>query len=508
MNKQRSNYVYKLVGQVEKKEKISGKEQYEGTYFFVYLQREKEQEQKEQTNQSPPEKSSEEIEKELQKDALKKGRIWELPSNSWADRIVKGKSSSLLGEYQKYANLFPDGDRNEKFKFSRSASYTIHFPPSLQEYYEKGKGLDLDCNLLKNEEELILSKTIENWIERVKVNPIRGKKDKNKKDNSALFYGAPGTGKTATMKNLCYRADKYPLVEIKGSNLTPTEADQRSEILPLQKFAYTISELEWSLVNDYGFEREENGEVRYILFVDEANQISNNSLIFQPSELKFLKDCLEGINQEERSNNLWVFATNHLHQIEEATYRKGRLSNPLDFSWNWTIFKKYAKEHGIFGEIPLRWSDDNVLKPKDNEQLNKFNDDIFVRDFLGYDADEPNKPHFWDLFIANNPDAKYTPKQQEQENNNNTDLFPKEIEIELGEFLKFFWYVREKYLMDYDGKYNKVSELTVETALEALVRTVDDKLKKIIGELEQSREDGKEQIMGGINDIIKSLANR
>ena len=37
MNKKRSNYVYKLVGQVEKKEKISGKEQYEGTYFFRLL---------------------------------------------------------------------------------------------------------------------------------------------------------------------------------------------------------------------------------------------------------------------------------------------------------------------------------------------------------------------------------------------------------------------------------------------------------------------------------------
>jgi hypothetical protein len=46
------------------------------------------------------------------------------------------------------------------------------------------------------------------------------------------------------MKNLCYRANKYPLVEIKGSNLTPTESDQKAEILPLQKFAYTISELE------------------------------------------------------------------------------------------------------------------------------------------------------------------------------------------------------------------------------------------------------------------------
>jgi hypothetical protein len=46
------------------------------------------------------------------------------------------------------------------------------------------------------------------------------------------------------MRNLCVRADKYPLVVVAGSDLTPTESDQSAEILPLHKFAYTISELE------------------------------------------------------------------------------------------------------------------------------------------------------------------------------------------------------------------------------------------------------------------------
>jgi len=41
-----------------------------------------------------------------------------------------------------------------------------------------------------------------------------------------------------------------------------------------------------------------------MLFVDEANQISNNSGFFQPNQLRFLKDCMEGIDQKEVSNNL------------------------------------------------------------------------------------------------------------------------------------------------------------------------------------------------------------
>jgi hypothetical protein len=86
--------------------------------------------------------------------------------------------------------------------------------------------------------------------------------------------------------------------------LTPTKEDQEAGVLPLKKFCYTISELEWSLVKEFGFEREENGEVRYILFVDEADQISNNALTHDPTKLRFLKDCLEGVNKSARSQNL------------------------------------------------------------------------------------------------------------------------------------------------------------------------------------------------------------
>ena len=106
------------------------------------------------------------------------------------------------------------------------------------------------------------------------------------------------------MQNICVETNRYPLVEIKGSALTPSKDDQDSGLLPLKKFQYTISELEWALVKECGFEREENGEVRYILFVDEADQISNNALTHDPTKLRFLKDCLEGVDASARSSNL------------------------------------------------------------------------------------------------------------------------------------------------------------------------------------------------------------
>ncbi|CAI2198358.1 3024_t:CDS:2, partial [Funneliformis geosporum] len=88
-----------------------------GYYFFIYL----------------PEEEN-------------KKRIWELPINSWADREVSKIRSTLIRKYQEDASIFPDGDRNTNFSFSRSATYTIHFPPSLQEYYEKAQEEEIDSD--------------------------------------------------------------------------------------------------------------------------------------------------------------------------------------------------------------------------------------------------------------------------------------------------------------------------------------------------------------------------
>jgi len=483
-------------------------------YFLIYLLREREETKKAEENRSQTSnKSPEELQAKLEEDAKLKGRIWDLPAHSWADKEVKKIASTLIKKYQEDASIFPDGDRNKNFYFSRSASYNIHFSPSLQEYYEKGKETDQDnCFMLKSKEELILSKTIENWIKRVKINPTRGQIDANKKDNSALFYGAPGTGKTRTIQNICYETDKYPLVEIKGSALTPTKEDQDSKLLPLKKFCYTISEIEWTLAETYGFEREENGEVRYILFVDEADQISNNALTHDPTKLRFLKECLEGVDQSARSNNLWVFATNHLEDVESAVYREGRLSNPLDFSWTWGEFKKYAEQHGIYEQLPKRWQETNFLNPEENKWVKRFNTKLFQKEFLGDDEDDFEKREFWDLFITNNPDAKYIPDDDQEENeeqtSNNNDENEEELQnIEIGEFLEFFWNLYDSGdLMNYDGKFKSPKTPKVEEVLTISFNALLISLNNMKEEIEKMRTEKNDQIKADISDIYKSLA--
>ena len=58
------------------------------------------------------------------------------------------------------------------------------------------------------------------------MNPVRGTPEPNSgKDNNALFYGAPGTGKTSITKRLCLKVNQYPMIEMKGSSLTATVDD-------------------------------------------------------------------------------------------------------------------------------------------------------------------------------------------------------------------------------------------------------------------------------------------
>ncbi|CAI2182455.1 11661_t:CDS:10 [Funneliformis geosporum] len=314
-------------------------------------------------------------------DEEKKKKLEQQQANT-NNKIVKAKTSALIGQYQKLASLFTDGDRNSKFYFSRAATYKIYFPPNLKECYEKGQESKDDIEAERN--------------------PTRGIIDKDSRGNNALFYGTEGTGKTATMKNLCVRANKYPLVEIKGSNLTPTELDQSSEILPLQKFAYTI-------IRECGFEREDNGEVRYILFVDEANQISNNSGFFQPNQLRFLKDCMEGVDKNDRN-----------------------------------------------------------------------------------------------LFIENNPDAQIETEEDEKDEDGNPTGGKVKIDIEIA--------VKRRNIMSYDGSFESIKKETVEkvldTRLSDVIEVINDKLNELIDEVNKSRIEGKEQIMDGIDNIIKNLANR
>ncbi|CAG8602459.1 4923_t:CDS:2 [Paraglomus brasilianum] len=61
------------------------------------------------------------------------------------------------------------------------------------------------------------------------------------------------------------------MIEVKGSTLSPNKLDSDIGIAPLEKFIFTICDIEHTLEDDYGFKREKNGEIRFILFVDEAD---------------------------------------------------------------------------------------------------------------------------------------------------------------------------------------------------------------------------------------------
>jgi len=64
-------------------------------------------------------------------------------------------------EYQTEINLFPDGDKNPNFHFSRTASFHVYFPPSLEEHYKAGKEAgEINCEMLKEKEDLVLSNDI------------------------------------------------------------------------------------------------------------------------------------------------------------------------------------------------------------------------------------------------------------------------------------------------------------------------------------------------------------
>ncbi|CAI2186050.1 16283_t:CDS:2 [Funneliformis geosporum] len=189
--------------------------------------------------------------------------------------------------------------------FDIAAIYEIKFPPSIwSELTEKQKELAKE----KGHSELKLKDEVQDYKfkDKVRSNPVRGELDPNdlsNLDNNALFYGAPRTGKSIMVEKMAYEIDKYPLVVIQGSTLTPKKPDNDIGATLLIKFIYTVSDITHKLVEDFGFERDEkDGEVRYILFLDECDQICTTHLLppkDASSQLTFLKECMGSDSKEE-----------------------------------------------------------------------------------------------------------------------------------------------------------------------------------------------------------------
>ncbi|CAI2187227.1 8989_t:CDS:2 [Funneliformis geosporum] len=248
--------------------------------------------------------------------------------------------------------------------FDVASDYNIHFPPYL-------------WNKLSNEQQKLAKS-------KVVSNPVRGKQDPTtEKDNNALLYGAGGTGKTSIVRKLTYNANRYPLIEIKGPSLTPRKEDYSNGIDPLNKFVFTLCDIENTLEDDYGFRRETNGEIRYILFVDEADNVcSNTALPTEYTRLIFLKSCMEGISKESQSQNLWFITNSDTRKQlneekvvddkgEEKITKKGiQVGEMLEFFWRLFDSKQLANFTGKF---------ENPRKPTTEEIIPTITEAIDIR---------------------------------------------------------------------------------------------------------------------------------
>jgi len=475
-----------------------------GYYFAIYLPeqekrewekyqlaqkqaRKKEQQQREAEEKALLNKQKSEAEQlRKQENIIKKKLHWR------REREVKSWTHNwLLRKKDNFENTLKDlgGEENINI-FSVATDYTIHFPPTVwnelteeQKELAKSKGHN-ELELDEKTKNFRFNELVEEWEMNVTANPVRGEPDPDtEKDNNALFYGTGGTGKTSLVRRLAYNSDLYPLIEIKGSNLTPRKEDYDNGIDPLNKFIFTLCDIENTLQDDYGFEREANGEVRFILFVDEADNVcSNTALSTDYTRLIFLKTCMEGIDKNAQSQNLWIFATNYINLIDKFVYRPGRLSNPLDFSWTLGDFKYYADNANISPQFPSHWNKLDTLNDDDNIWMNKFNTMNFENEFL----------KFWDRFI-HHPDTLKELVEEVEYNEKGEEIITKKG-IQLGEFLEFFWRLFDsKQLHNFTGKFIKPNKPTVNELIPKITEALDVRLKELTEQLKLTNNELMEQ---------------
>ncbi|WNE40171.1 MAG: ATP-dependent zinc metalloprotease FtsH [Mycoplasmataceae bacterium] len=470
---------------------------------------------------------------------------WKLPDYNWADRWLKRNRSSFSTAWQTMSKLLGEEPRY----FDAKAIYKISFPPLLwnelneeQQILAKNNGHG-ELRLRDEVSDYHFNDLIIEWEEKAVQDPIRGEQNANNPaelDNNAIFYGAPRTGKSIMAEKLAYEADIYPLVVIQGSTLTPKKADVDSGVTLLLKFIFTISAITYDLVENYGFERKEDGEAPYILFIDEADQICMNN--FDPpriasSQLTFLKECMGSDNKDEESKNLWIAATNHLDNINEAVYQSGRFSNPLCFSWTLNTFKYYAEQEGIVSQFPKHWTDTNDLNSDDIKHVNRFNKILFDKYFIGKGRDGVinHDKSFWNKFIEHTENQEQLNEIKEEEVDKETGEViideqtgkPKEIikqkGIQLGEFFEFFWQKYDnKEIEEFDGKFTKPQKPKIEEVVDEVVKLAANKiandiskaidtrlreLKEIANETRVDIQDGQNGIATAISQGIEELAN-
>jgi len=440
----------------------------------------------------------------------RQGLHWLRTPHNWADKKIIELEQDFTNAWNQYCTIVNPNNESEREprKCIFGASYKIKFPPSLWNELTEEQKNNKKAEELKLREEVenyTFNPKIDNWYDKVLVDPIRGERDKSKIDNNATLYGAPRTGKSIIVEKLTYQADKYPLVVIQGSSLTPNLNDQKCTIDNFKKFIYTVCDINNALVDEFSLERNpDNGEPQYIFFIDEANQVSENTFAKKSSGLTFLKECTGSDDyKNNESHNLWIIATNYLSEIDEAVYQPGRLANQLNFSWTLGKFKEYAEDAGIYYDFPQHWQNTNSLSKEDNKWVNRFNIIHFEESFLGKTIGGKkieNGIPFWDKFI-NNPDNKEILEEIKEEATDKEDKVitdektgkPKEIikqkGIQLGEFLEFFWQKfdsGELWDEKFDFKFTNPREPKIEKVTEEIGTNIQQTLDIRLKEMEKT----------------------
>lgn len=135
---------------------------------------------------------------------------------------------------------------------------------------------------------------------------------------TVLFYGPPGTGKTLASRAIAYESGA-PFVEMNAEDLL--HADAKQKIVQIVEMTHTIAA--------------QRPEKSVILYLDEIDclvdhRASGGGDALKSKALAQMLALLDGVKKHNRYLHvLIIITTNHLHHLDEALVRPGRINRKL-----------------------------------------------------------------------------------------------------------------------------------------------------------------------------------
>jgi hypothetical protein len=179
------------------------------------------------------------------------------------------------------------------------------------------------------------------WYNKALKNPT--------KENNALFYGAPGTGKTSLARILAKNAGK-PFFEVKGDDLYAQQHEKRE---PRDKVLALLMDIEQGKFGGLkGGKQDIDISNGYILFIDEANTMEKEA-VPKGRKLGFLKTVYDAFDKhQENKKVLTILATNYLDDLDKGLFRAGRFPK-LCFNFSLPLMWRIMEKEGIDYDVIL-----------------------------------------------------------------------------------------------------------------------------------------------------------